>query len=53
MVLYDKTGPIWASKTRGTGASKLIVQNDGNVVLYTPSNKAVWQMKNYKNKDKC
>ena len=42
LVLYDKTGPIWASMTHGTGASKLIVQNDGNVVLYTPSNKPVW-----------
>jgi hypothetical protein len=42
LVLYNGTHAIWASNTVGTGASYLSMQPDGNLVMYTSSNKAVW-----------
>lgn len=33
---------LWASGTQGKGGTRLTVQSDGNIVLYTSSNKAVW-----------
>jgi hypothetical protein len=33
---------LWASNTFGKGGVKLIMQNDGNLVLYTASNQPVW-----------
>ena len=32
----------WASNTYGSGANRVVVQSDGNMVLYTASNVAVW-----------
>jgi hypothetical protein len=42
-VLYSASGQaLWNTGTYGTGASnRLVVQNDGNVVLYS-GNRAVW-----------
>jgi hypothetical protein len=34
--------PLWSSNTSGKGGVKLIMQGDGNLVLYTSSNKPVW-----------
>lgn len=33
---------LWASGTDGKGGTKLVMQSDGNVVLYTCNGKAVW-----------
>ena len=33
---------VWASGTNGQGGSRLTLQGDGNLVLYTPANVAVW-----------
>jgi hypothetical protein len=45
LALFDVTGKkVWSTATAGKGASTLIVQNDGNLVLYptaTPTN-ASW-----------
>lgn len=45
LVIYTaKTNgtPVWAANTYDKGGTKLIVQNDGNVVLYTAGGTAVW-----------
>ena len=34
--------PIWASGTNGKGASTLIMQGDGNLVLYNGSGNPIW-----------
>lgn len=35
LVVYDAmTAPIWSSNTWQDAGSRLIVQNDGNVVIY-------------------
>lgn len=33
---------LWATNTNGSGATRLEMQSDGNLVLYTNSNVAVW-----------
>jgi cytochrome c peroxidase len=33
---------LWSSKTNGTNGTRLSMQTDGNLVLYTSSNAAVW-----------
>lgn len=33
---------LWASDTNGQGGSRLVLQNDGNLVLYTSANVALW-----------
>lgn len=33
---------LWASNTSSKGGVKLIMQSDGNLVLYTASNQPVW-----------
>ena len=45
LVSYDVIGrPRWASNTGGNGASRLVVQDDGNAVVYRNSDgRAVWQ----------
>lgn len=30
-------GALWATGTNGSGANKMVVQSDGNAVLYAPS----------------
>lgn len=48
----DYGGAIWATGTDGSGADKVIMQPDGNLVLYSgamvPSN-AVWSSRTYGN----
>ena len=45
LVIYDQSGTaLWSSKTYRTGATKLIMQDDGNLVLYKGGN-TVWQTK--------
>ncbi|RWR91678.1 mannose-specific lectin 3-like protein [Cinnamomum micranthum f. kanehirae] len=37
LVIYDESNDqIWASNTSGTGESALVLQNDGDVVIYGP-----------------
>jgi hypothetical protein len=41
-VCYTNGGsPTWASNTAGSGGNRLVVQSDGNVVIYS-STRAVW-----------
>ena len=44
-VIYKSGRPIWSSGTDSgvRGAYTLTVQNDGNVVVYSPANKPLWQ----------
>ncbi len=45
LVIYTETQPyraLWASGTAGQGASTLIMQNDGNLVLYKTGNVPIW-----------
>jgi cytochrome c peroxidase len=44
LVLRDQaTGSaLWSSKTNGQNGSKLVMQGDGNLVLYTAASTAVW-----------
>jgi hypothetical protein len=45
-VLYRPNGSgetaVWASGTAGHNGAFLVVQNDGNVVIYTPGGTPVW-----------
>lgn len=41
-VVYKNSVPVWASWTGGTRASRLVMQPDGNLVLYNPAGAAVW-----------
>jgi len=42
-VLYEGSTPLWSSNTAGTGsASYAIMQDDGNLVVYTSTPAAVW-----------
>ena len=36
---------LWASNTNGQGGTRLTMQSDGNLVLYTSANAAVWSSK--------
>lgn len=42
LVLYSPNRAIWASGTNGRKIDKLVVQGDGNVVLYDASWKPIW-----------
>jgi hypothetical protein len=44
-VVYKANRPIWSSGTSSSvrGLYRLAVQNDGNVVVYSPANKPLWQ----------
>ncbi|MDR1032764.1 MAG: hypothetical protein LBL84_01985 [Candidatus Nomurabacteria bacterium] len=42
LVYYTLYQPVWNSGTSGTGASRLVMQSDGDLVLYDSSNKALW-----------
>jgi hypothetical protein len=43
LVLYNGTSAVWASGTSGNGKSVLLVQSDGNTVIYTQgSGGAMW-----------
>ena len=43
-VIYKSNRPIWSSGTDNSarGAYRLTVQNDGDVVIYSPANKPLW-----------
>lgn len=41
-VLYDNGRPIWASGTNGRGATRLTLQNDGNIVIYNARTQPLW-----------
>jgi hypothetical protein len=43
--MHKSTGEaVWSTGTSGTSNynSRLVVQNDGNLVIYTPSNAPIW-----------
>jgi len=40
--LFPKLGQHWMSKTEGNPGSRLVLQDDGNLVLYNASNAPVW-----------
>jgi len=42
-VIYVGGQAIWSTSTSGTAGSHIVMQVDGNLVLYTPSGQAVWQ----------
>ena len=41
-VVYGPDGPVWATNTVGRTGSRLVLQSDGNVVLYGVVNQPVW-----------
>jgi hypothetical protein len=41
-VIYGFPNAIWATNTAGRPDSTLIVQDDGNVVIYEPRPRPVW-----------
>jgi hypothetical protein len=45
LVLYKAQRPIWSSATDNSlqGIYTLTVQNDGNVVIYSPAHKPLWE----------
>lgn len=42
LVWYDGTKVLWKSNTAGNYGARLEMQADGNAVIYTPANKAIW-----------
>ena len=42
VVLYDRGRPRWDSKTYGQATRELILQGDGNLVLYGKNGRALW-----------
>ena len=42
LVWYSNGRAIWSSRTNGNPGARLDVQEDGNVVIYTKSNRAIW-----------
>jgi hypothetical protein len=42
LVLYQGATALWSSKTNGIAVSYLIMQDDGNLVLYSADKKAKW-----------
>jgi hypothetical protein len=41
-VEYSSCCALWASNTVGRGGNLLVVQDDGNLVMYAPGPRAVW-----------
>jgi hypothetical protein len=39
---YEDNSLVWSPQTENRGGAALVVQNDGNVVLYTASSRPVW-----------
>jgi hypothetical protein len=50
IVLYNGGTPIWAANTNATDLDYLIMQDDGNLVLYDKQQKAKWATKTDKHK---
>ena len=42
LVLYDEGFPLWASETTGSTLGVVIMQRDGNLVVYDGSNTPIW-----------
>ena len=42
LVYYKKKKPLWYSGTNGNWGAVLIMQSDGNLVIYTTNMKAIW-----------
>lgn len=42
LVYYKKKKPLWNSGTNGNWGAVLIMQSDGNLVIYTTDMKAIW-----------
>ena len=42
LVLYFYSGDPWSPNVHNYGGKKLIMQNDGNLVLYKDNGEAVW-----------
>jgi hypothetical protein len=42
LVLYFQGKALWSTDTIGSGVNRMIMQSDGNLVLYTASGTAVW-----------
>ncbi len=40
--VYNGTRAVWASNTSGNYNASLVVQDDGNLVIYAAGNRAVW-----------
>jgi subtilisin family serine protease len=47
LVLYGPSGHVWDAGTQGTGAAYVTLQTDGNLVVYTASDTAVFQTGTY------
>jgi hypothetical protein len=41
-VLYASGRAVWNSRTGGNAGARLVMQNDGNLVVYAASGKALW-----------
>lgn len=41
-VLYSNTGAQWASNTWNNPGSRLVMQDDRNLVIYDPNNRPIW-----------
>ena len=41
-VLYENAKPIWASNTYGNKNATLVVQDDGNLVIYSTDKRPLW-----------
>lgn len=42
LVLYDRSKPLWTSLTACKAAKVCFMQRDGNLVVYSPEDKAIW-----------
>ncbi|MDI1435954.1 matrixin family metalloprotease [Polyangium sorediatum] len=42
LVLYMGSSPLWATGTNGAGGDRVLMQEDGNLVIYNASGHPVW-----------
>jgi hypothetical protein len=49
VVLYQGNTPLWATATHGRSTGNLVMQHDGNLVLYTPGGTALWSSRTHGN----
>jgi hypothetical protein len=42
VVLYQGGTPLWNTRTNGRSTGNLVMQGDGNLVLYTPGGSPIW-----------
>ena len=44
LVMFEANGTVlWSSSTSGNPAAYLVIQNDGDVVIYSASNQSIWE----------